>query len=1270
MFEITGDHIIKLNDSDLRTLVTKLCEAELRQANLPQASVTSGGDQNAADGGIDVRVELSEEAISLDFIPKGVTGFQVKKPDMPAKAIKEEMRPDGVLRPSIVQLAEKHGAYVIVSAQGSTADTPLKIRKKAMQSATADLPDGSILHLDFYDRDRLARWVRAYPGVTLWLRERIGEPLAGWRTYGNWAYGDPADSEYLLDDKCRIISPQAGNHTPYTIEHGIQAMRAILEKCGGIIRLVGLSGTGKTRLVQALFDSKVGSNALDRSIVIYVDQGSDQSPTPSARDMISQLAANGLRAILVVDNCNPTTHRDLAQAVKTAGGLLSLITVEYDVSDDEPEETQVFRLEPASEKVIEEILDRLTPNLSQADRHRVAEFSSGNARIALALARTVKHSENLGTLKDSELFKRLFHQRKDSGEVLMRAAEVCSLVYSFDGETLDGDTAELPMLAELAEIQTRELFRQVNELRSRDLVQRRSKWRAVLPHAIANRLARNALSNIPVETLINAFAKNERLLKSFSRRLSYLHDCEQAQQIAKGWLSPQGWLGNPAKLDPLGLSLFKNIAPLAPELALRAIESAALGENGKAFLSTETSNRWEWCGLLRSIAYEPQYFIRAALLLAKYVAEEPANFNRNSASNSFKELFHLYLSGTHALVSARLNVLGQLLEAEDAALNTAGLEALEGMLEVMHFTSSHDFSFGARSRDFGWEPATSDDISAWYREVVTFSKNQVAANSPHAYKIKTILARHFRALWTDSGICAEMENVVRVFSAQDGWPDGWLALRQTIRFDIDRMSPEFATRTRALESGLRPQGLTQKIQAYVLSNSHNHFDLIDSEVGIDDSDSAYEQASARMYKAVEELGAEAATSADTLTTLLPNLLSGNGHMIFFFGRGLAKGTPDFEQAWQQFSAVLSGIQENERDLSLLRGFIETVNELDPVQANNFLDAAITDPLLCAYFPMLQSAVPIDESGAGRLVSSIAYGHVQAGQFSNLMYGRVSDPIPLPIFKQILLGVASLPKGYEVAVDVFGQRLHSMKSDKLELDEKTAALGRQLLALCNFHSGNQNHAYHIKEIAAACFSSEAAFEDALSTAKNLARALVDYRTEARQYGELAATMFRLQPIAAIKGFLERKQSRQYRNSLSHLFSFDRKESPVNAAAPEILIAWAKRSRKVRLPALAQEVRLSVGSGEHDTAEWSPLALAILEMAPDRLAILDIFASRFHPSCWSGSLADVLLPYLGLAKKMQTHNDPQVVDWAKKQIVHLENCMEEDRKRERRVDESFE
>lgn len=47
MFEITADDIAALNDEDLRTLIARLCEAEMRRLGLPTSAVTWGGDQNA-----------------------------------------------------------------------------------------------------------------------------------------------------------------------------------------------------------------------------------------------------------------------------------------------------------------------------------------------------------------------------------------------------------------------------------------------------------------------------------------------------------------------------------------------------------------------------------------------------------------------------------------------------------------------------------------------------------------------------------------------------------------------------------------------------------------------------------------------------------------------------------------------------------------------------------------------------------------------------------------------------------------------------------------------------------------------------------------------------------------------------------------------------------------------------------------------------------------------------------------------------------------------
>jgi hypothetical protein len=112
MFEISGSDITNLSDADLRSLIARLALAELKAKDHPLSSVTVGGNQDAADGGLDVRVECPSDIAKPDFVPRRITGFQVKKPDMPPGAIREEMRPKGILRDVIRELADASGAYL------------------------------------------------------------------------------------------------------------------------------------------------------------------------------------------------------------------------------------------------------------------------------------------------------------------------------------------------------------------------------------------------------------------------------------------------------------------------------------------------------------------------------------------------------------------------------------------------------------------------------------------------------------------------------------------------------------------------------------------------------------------------------------------------------------------------------------------------------------------------------------------------------------------------------------------------------------------------------------------------------------------------------------------------------------------------------------------------------------------------------------------------------------------------------------------------------
>ena len=402
-----------------------------------------------------------------------------------------------------------------------------------MKTAVAGHPTAHAIHLDFYDRFKLHQWLRQHPGMMLWVRMLLGQPLSGWMSYGRWSNVPPGMiDDLILAPGVSVILP-GQHHQKLTIEQAITPTRQMISTSKKAIRIAGLSGVGKTRFVQALFDERIGQDALDRTSVVYVDTGAD--PVPSARQMIDQLIQDGSTATVVIDNCQPALHADLASRITGSENSLRLITVEYDIRDDKPQTTEVVSIEADGPEIAEALVLRRYPGIGQANAHRVAEFSSGNTRVALALAERVEVGESLAHLSDVNLFDRLFQQRHGEDGRLREHAEVLSLVYSFSVETTDGEADELGVLGSLCGSSGNDLYRSMQVLLDRQIAQRRGRWRAILPHAIANRLAASALRGVRLQVLRATFEApgNERLLTSFAHRLGLMHEHPIAQEIVR-----------------------------------------------------------------------------------------------------------------------------------------------------------------------------------------------------------------------------------------------------------------------------------------------------------------------------------------------------------------------------------------------------------------------------------------------------------------------------------------------------------------------------------------------------------------------------------------------------------------------------------------------------------------------------------------------------------------------------------------------------------------
>ena len=289
MFEISKHQLRQLNDADLRELVARLCEAELKNAGAPVSALKWGGAQTAPDKGLDIECCIEDDDFSGDFLPSARTGIQVKKSKMPDSKIKKEMSPKGQLRPVFSELARNNGCYVIVSLHDDLVSRKVNAREKTMRKQLEMIKEQGDLQVRFYGCSELANWLRQYPAVQLRVRERLGISLSGWKPFGRWSTTPPHVNDDLICEKGIAIILPGREREKLDILQGIDAIRELVGTSKKTLRIVGLSGVGKSRIVQALFEESVGNNSLDKNRAIYADLGEDINP--SAREVLERLIA-------------------------------------------------------------------------------------------------------------------------------------------------------------------------------------------------------------------------------------------------------------------------------------------------------------------------------------------------------------------------------------------------------------------------------------------------------------------------------------------------------------------------------------------------------------------------------------------------------------------------------------------------------------------------------------------------------------------------------------------------------------------------------------------------------------------------------------------------------------------------------------------------------------------------------------------------------------------------------------------------------------------
>jgi hypothetical protein len=1238
-FDVTQKDIAKLKDDDLRDLIGRLCKAELRRNGHSSAPVAYGGHQDAPDGGVDVSVRATTLNYQDGYIKTPITFFQVKVPAMTKDKIEKEMCPKGVLLPSIHSLEALGGMYIIVSSKANITESVYKDRIQTMMDALGSINCG----VEYYDGGRIANWVNDYPAYIFWVKQKIGEPLQGWEPYGNWArVPEKVPNSYLVDEG--ILLTHAGrDEKEYRGKDAVLHVRGILGSKANSVRLVGISGVGKTRFVQALFEEGVGDQPLNRDTAFYTDW--TRAPVPSPGDLLNSLQLDDQEAILIVDNCSAAIHKQLTAQLQARAGKISLITIEYDIREgDVPEGSTALKLEPGSEELVIEVLGRLLPHLSQLSCRRIAKTALGNFKAAKAIGEGVTRGEDVSSLNDDELFDRIFHQKKRENEGLLEAAELLSLVYSFDRRDGKGEP-ELKVLAKLGEIKARRLKRSVSGLVTRNTVQERGHWGALLPPAIANRFAERSLDYYSVSDLNACFLLpgRRRLLKSFANRLGYLPDNKSGKAVVDSWLAEGGILYDVKQFDRPLFGVLRDAAIVCEEVVLARIEAWTYSDVDRQWI---ISNFWKDTILQVAVylGYRAELLERVVEVLLKWYEVEEVD---NEQSNHFRRLkvfFQPYLSGTQSGPEERSAYLLGLVERYSADKDLVE-QLLKGAFRV-HSLMGHQRYHEVKGRsDYGYQPKTVTEESTWYGIHLELLRKLLKQNDQIGKVAREIFDLKFHDLYRRQLIRGKVMSVVEELG---DWPTGWLVVDRSLKAFGDKLPEELKAELNTLKIRLAPAGLQDQIDTYLLFKRGHPHQLMgalakDDQIGIHD-----------LEEMGELLGEQVVASNEMILYAFIGLLkTHNPHTSHSFGSAVGKVLPT--------SDFFSLVKEVLRKLSFediihyqsLQSLSSEIFVRDKSGYHAYIEGLLKDDELRRHVLPLQLSHAQDGKDVERLDRLIGADFVFGNHYRYL--GEWLSSIPDDTAAGYLTRVNRLEGGNKWALDVAHERLRgcedvSVLSDLL-ID---AVIGVAADFAFSLERANRRpmESLYLDKIVKVVFEDDRSFPVAIDMLKTI-KETFDRRLTISDVAEsLIRSIACSQPTAVLDIFVANVSIEDQWDSGD---CFPNQMRPCITKLPlEAIRQWLLKDITARGRLLAYCITpFSTQWREGALESWYPVASLLLEMVDDADEIFHWFHDSFRSSTSVGQgAAESMEACLPLLSKFVSHRKPKVWLWAVKEIEFLE------------------
>lgn len=624
---------IELLGSGFAAFVNSLLSAESARAHLKGEQLRTGSRDNVADGGVDAHLVSSTPT---RWLPGGDTAWQFKSGDLGPTKCKTELRGAAWAKTLI-----KHGASYRLVLGAALGSEKIGRRRKALIEVAQEeglLGPGQEDRIAVLDADHLARWASEFPSIsqTPVLRGITPQVM-------------PFD---LWSDSRRHQTSWVGHESRDNLVDEIR--RALVGGEYLDVRIAGPSGIGKTRLVM---ETLRRDDLLP--LVAYVDdaEGLDGS-------LMGMLATRGHDAILVVDECSPKRHEQLAARL-LKGSPLRLVTIgEHREERGYPLRCPVWVVPGLPAQALDEYLKANHTGLSPEARRLVAEHVGGNVRYAAVLAERVLNADGrtvVELMRSGDLTELLALEVPEGDGFFFSQALALPERFGFEG----GLEHQLRAVAEFAGTSEERLRTVVNQLEERGLIEAHGRYRSVAPDPLATYLAAQAWQTWGARIVEDFLPEIESGMRtSILRRAASLGRYGPVRAQFVGLLEDPDLFGSLRSIEEGDTSeVLLHLAVIAPAETVEHI-AAAVQQASVAELRSMKRSRRNLVWALERLAWHSATFETAAEVLLKLALAENESF-ANNATGVWVTLFGTMLPATAADPVLRLRHLQDQLASEN-----------------------------------------------------------------------------------------------------------------------------------------------------------------------------------------------------------------------------------------------------------------------------------------------------------------------------------------------------------------------------------------------------------------------------------------------------------------------------------------------------------------------------------------------------------------------------------------------------------------------------